>query len=119
MKVTCLTCKRPFDKNAMVRGRCPRCAPAHERARDKARDRDRPQYRGAWRQISRNAIKNHVMQHGYVCLNPGCKTLADPHGNPLVCDHIQPGSLEQGVRVICRACNSRKGATTDRRKRRR
>lgn len=107
-KTRCIDCPRivvPYRK-----GRCETCWNAHERKRDSGRQRDRPWYRGEWRRVSRQAIKDHVKRYGYRC--PHCDS-AHPERNPLTADHVVPRSLEGGVRVLCRSCNSSKGQAQD------
>jgi 5-methylcytosine-specific restriction endonuclease McrA len=62
---------------------------------------------------ARAAINKWVRDNGYVC--PGWARPphdADP-ANPLTADHVVPnsagGSADDGIRVLCRECNSRRG----------
>lgn len=106
-KSTCLTCKHiRVLKDA---GRCAECNAVWNRKRERERSRTRvqPQYEGEWRNTARKAIDRHVLQYGYVCVL--CPR-ANARTNPLQCDHITPGSLEGGLRVICRSCNASLGA---------
>lgn len=87
------------------KGRCAECAALLERER--VRLRDRPWYGGDWRTVSRETIKQHVTQYGYRCTR--CDR-ADPNTNPLTVDHVAPRRRDNGLQVLCRLCNSSKGA---------
>lgn len=90
---------------------CPDCRVPAERERDSKRKRVRPQYGGDWRKVSAQAIRQHIARYGYRC--PFCHR-ANEKTNPLVTDHVKARD-RTNIRVICRSCNSRKGATVDRR----
>lgn len=55
-----------------------------------------PLYNRAWRKVSQDARK----------AQPWCSTCGSTQD--LTVDHIAPGSLDAGIRVLCRPCNSRK-----------
>jgi 5-methylcytosine-specific restriction endonuclease McrA len=105
MKV-CSGCWRAFPVHELRGSRCARCAKTHER--DKSRRRRRT---AKERQRRQALIKQHVQAYGWVC--PG-------HGRPaheahdLTADHVLPvarGGSETGeIRVLCRSCNSARGA---------
>ena len=89
VKRPCIDCGTPTDNT-----RCP----AHHGPTKGQR------YGRQWQQHSRAAIASHLATFGAHC--PGYAT--DPHpcqANDLTCDH--------DLGVMCRSCNSRKGATTD------
>lgn len=89
--------------------RCPACRAVHESAR-RGRYRDdrvRPTTRerglgGSWPTIARAAI----------AAQPWCSFCGTTED--LTCDHIVPrkhgGEVSDGVQVLCRPCNGRKGA---------
>lgn len=86
---------------------CRQCAPAVE-ARRHNRAYDTPE----WRRRRAAAIRAHVAAHGWVC--PGYRRPPHP-SRDLTVDHpvalAAGGSLlEQGLEVLCRSCNSVKGA---------
>jgi hypothetical protein len=108
-KTTCANeqCRRPCIP--IARGLCEPCLKAYRAQHDRNRigKRDRTHYQGQWPKIRRETLRRHIAVYGYVC--PTCHT-ADPETNPLTVDHIRPRSLEEGVGVLCRVCNARKGA---------
>lgn len=66
----------------------------------------RAAYGGEWRRISRDAIAAHRERFGDWCPGWG----VEPHASSdLTCDHVNPLRLDMGVRVLCRACNGRRG----------
>lgn len=85
--------------------RCPACTTAHEALRPSRRAKGH--YDGTWQRISAQAIREHPW-----CEQ--CRTPGTPD-NPLTGDHRTPWSKggrnqRSNVRVLCRACNSSKGA---------
>jgi hypothetical protein len=100
-------CRRPCIP--IARGLCEDCLREYRREHDRQRigTRERSHYQGQWPKIRRETIRRHIATYGYVC--PTCPD-ADPDTNPLTVDHIRPRSLDEGVAVLCRRCNSRKGA---------
>jgi 5-methylcytosine-specific restriction endonuclease McrA len=63
----------------------------------------------AWRKLSRSAIAEHVARYGNWC--PGFAV--PPHVSyDLTLDHVVPGTVDGGVAVLCRGCNSRKASVT-------
>jgi hypothetical protein len=101
-----------MPRRPCVEPRCPhpampgkaRCA-QQERARDRQRGTTAQRgYGYAWQQHARQAIADHLATHGLLC--PGFDR--DAHVvdlRSLCCDH--------DLGVMCRSCNSRKGATSD------
>lgn len=75
-------------------GRCRPCQQAHDKAKNRGAGYRRTR---VWQDISRAA-----REVSPVCAI--CGGLED-----LTVDHITPRSLEQGVQVLCRSCNGRKG----------
>lgn len=93
------------------RGLCDPCLKAYRAQHDRSRvgKRDRSHYDAAWTRLSKLEIRTHIANHGYTCTT--CDT-ADPESNPLTLDHINPRSLDEGTRVLCRRCNAQKGNKT-------
>lgn len=75
---------------------CPRC-PKHEQEYQRERNRRRTHYKGQWRKTSQAARRAQPF-----CSR--CGATAD-----LTADHVQARSLDAGVDVLCRSCNTRKG----------
>ena len=93
-------CGRVTDKR-----RCPACARHYEAQRGPRRMTGR--YDTAYRKLRAQALREHPWC--VVCRAP------DSPDNPLTADHIVPLALggrnvRDNVQVMCRACNSRKGA---------
>lgn len=85
--------------------RCPTHQRQYEQARPSRRVRGR--YDSTWRRIRAAAIAQHPWCE--VCLTPGSES------NPLTGDHrvaLENGGLNRmsNVAVLCRSCNSSKGA---------
>lgn len=101
-------CRRPCVP--VARGLCEPCLKGYRAEHDRARigKRDQSHYQGQWPVIRRETLRRHIAMFGYIC-SFDCGT-ADPDTNPLTVDHIRPRSLDEGVQVICRRCNSTKGA---------
>lgn len=89
-----------------------RCRSCQAQA-DRTRNRARTHYHGDWRTVARTVVDAWVERHGLTC--PGWDT--PPHPVPtrraLCCDHVEGGTRAAGLAVLCRSCNSRKGATVD------
>jgi hypothetical protein len=101
----CNGCGHPYPA-PRGRGRCPACAKTYER--DKSRRRRRTPKE---RQRRQDLIAAHVRVHGWTC--PGFER--EPHpSTDLTADHLMPvarGGNEEGeLRVLCRSCNSSRGA---------
>jgi 5-methylcytosine-specific restriction endonuclease McrA len=91
VKRRCLT---PGCTRTTTATRCPACEYQH-----------RARYRGTWPTLARQAIARH----------PYCAECGSTHD--LTADHVAGGGrLDEGITVLCRSCNSRKAATTDRRR---
>jgi hypothetical protein len=92
--------------------RCTACARPRERARTQAKRRRRP-YTHAEQQRRAAAVTAWRTQHGNLC--PGWQRPAH-HATDLTADHIDPvgagGSEDGALTVLCRSCNSRRGART-------
>lgn len=74
-----------------------------QRAHDSARNARRPQYGPEWRQQRAALVRAWIDQHGLWCPGYG----RDPHpAADLTGDHHADGTAN----VLCRACNSRRGA---------
>jgi hypothetical protein len=61
----------------------------------------------------RAVVAAHIAQHGNTC--PGFDRAAHP-SNDLTADHLVPrsrGGIGGPLRVLCRSCNARRGATGD------
>ena len=96
----------------MPRRRCiePGCSATSERARcpEHARARRAAMYGGSWPALRRRVLEEWRAEHGDWC--PGWGIGIDSHpSSDLTVDHVEPGSLAGGVRVLCRSCNSRRG----------
>ena len=109
MKV-CSGCWHAFPVTQMRGSKCPSCSKVYER--DKSRRRRRTAKERTRRQ---EVIAAHIRVHGWVC--PGYERPAH-EAHDLTADHIVPvakgGSEEGEVRVLCRSCNSRRGAGSTR-----
>jgi 5-methylcytosine-specific restriction protein A len=106
----------PARRGSKTAARCPPCQREHDRGHN-ARRRAHDSY--AEQQRRRATVRAWVATHGYVC--PGWRRPphpVDPQRNPLCGDHLHPpgaGGPEHGpLGVLCRRCNSAKGATTTR-----
>ncbi len=101
----CLDC----DAEILAMGGGPRCASCQ---RGKRRTYDR-----GWRKVSKAAIAAHLREYGPVC--PGWFGQSPHTVDPaeLTGDHVTPraaggaGDVDN-VAVLCRSCNSAKGART-------
>lgn len=108
----------------------PRCG-AHERSYQRERNASRGHYKKGWAARSRQLRQAYVATHGrYVEVEtpagaqrrlvvpcPGFEVpehLVSPEA--LTVDHVRPrdSTPTAELRVLCRSCNSRKGATVDR-----
>jgi 5-methylcytosine-specific restriction enzyme A len=73
-------------------------------------DEQRHRSSWSWRQISARAVADHRALHGDWC--PGYDRA--PHAaTDLTTDHVHPlarGGDDRTITVLCRSCNSRKGA---------
>ena len=99
MKRVCSGCGVITDKR-----RCPACARTYEISRQR---RTKGHYDAEWVKLRARAIREHPWCS--VCGHPGSPD------NPLTGDHIVPlrhGGLNKrdNVAVLCRGCNSGKGA---------
>lgn len=80
---------------------------AHRKAAEQVRNASRTHYKGEWARRSRDARRRQPW-----C---GCTDTSHGHGEPcgarsdLTADHVVPRSLEGGVAVLCRSCNTKKG----------
>ncbi len=89
---------------------CHRCGQPIPRGQ-KCRSCTRPAYGNAERTRRRRAVEAHRVVYGDVCPGFG----VDPHpSSDLTADHVTAvaaGGAEGGtLRVLCRSCNSRRGA---------
>lgn len=109
----CLDCGK-LSKGA----RCPPCADVKRRAsnaRIRPHSQRRPDYTSAERARRAKAVAAHRAMYGELC--PGWMRPAHMAGpsNPLTADHVHEvrhGGSEQGpLGVLCRSCNSGKGAS--------
>jgi len=88
----CLDCGAKISSGS----RCDNCTP------EKAKTADRG-YGSAWAKLSRAAIRAHPW-----CTDCGTR---GSRGNPLTGDHLRwPARSLSDVEVVCRRCNSRRGA---------
>jgi 5-methylcytosine-specific restriction enzyme A len=94
--------------------RCPDCRRIVERARSQAKRARRP-YTAEDQRLRAQTVQAWIEMHGYVC--PGWQRPAhpaDPERNPLTADHVvavAAGGHPLGpYNVLCRSCNSAKGA---------
>lgn len=90
--------------NLVRQGRCPQHQRAHERRRPKKGERG---YGPGWGTRSARLIAEQPWCSR--CLHPGSE------GNPLTVDHIVSlaaggASTDENLQVLCRRCNSSKGA---------
>jgi len=106
-KHPCIDCGAPTDRT-----RCRRCQRTYVNT-----VRGTPAMRGydeAWRALSRAVLREWRAQHGDWC--PGWQ--CPPHASSdLTVDHVTPIHVagmsvptKEGCSVLCRRCNSRKGA---------
>ena len=105
----CLDCKR-LHRNP---SRCDTCTTAYQRRRDAQRGSSAQRgYGSAWRKARTTVMERHLVESGAVCPGFGVPAhAADPAA--LTVDHIRPKAKGEGdspdnLRVLCRACNSRK-----------
>ncbi len=107
----CLTCHEAQRDGS----RCKPCAKAFDEERYGRRGS--PASRGYdrhWRKLRAAAIARHLAAYGPVCPGYGCP----PHvvaEQQLTLDHVLPRiagglSVAENAAVLCRGCNSRKGA---------
>jgi 5-methylcytosine-specific restriction endonuclease McrA len=103
--MTCLKCKH--IRPPAGRGLCAKCLKEYRAEHDveRAGTRERAHYQGDWPKIRAEAIARHMAVHG---LTASCGHTVTKKSD-LTVDHVKARSLEHGVRVICRSCNSRKG----------
>ena len=88
----CLDCGTKISSGS----RCDNCTPT--KARTAARG-----YDARWQQLARQAIRQHPW-----CTDCGTR---GSQGNPLTGDHIRwPAQTLTDIEVVCRKCNSRRGA---------
>lgn len=79
----------------------------HEAQRQAVRNAGRPHLTGPWQRITREAVAAWRAEHGDWCPGYG----RSPHpATDLTTDHVEAGTLAGGVAILCRSCNSRKGA---------
>lgn len=84
--------------------RCSNCETSHQHKRNQRRSH----YQGDWPRLARQAIANHLATYGPVC--PGWQRPSHTvEPSSLTADHINPRSLADGIGVLCRGCNARKG----------
>lgn len=100
-----------LDCGALSQGRrCPPCARTRERTTTSGKRQVRP-YTAAERARRAQAVQQHVAAYGQWC--PGWNREPHPSGD-LTADHGQAvasgGDEGQELNVLCRACNSAKGA---------
>jgi 5-methylcytosine-specific restriction enzyme A len=100
----CIDCGRASAE--VRRGRCPDCRRTYERNKSRTRRRT-----AAERRRRQALIAAHVQAHGWVCPGYDC----EPHASDdLTADHLEPQALrgrpEGEIRVLCRSCNSKRGA---------
>lgn len=113
-KRPCIDCNAPTDAT-----RCPTCARRNQTTKDARRGTTTQRgYGWPWQQVSRQAIALHLATYGLVC--PGWQVPAHTtQPGSLTTDHIVAkahGGTDSlsNCQVLCRPCNSRKGATTRR-----
>lgn len=94
----CIGCHRP--QVIVRRGRCAACIKPLDATENTER---RKVYDSEWRKLSARTLAKHRLEHGNWC--PVC---GDAPAD-LTVDHILARSLEHGVQVCCRSCNSSKG----------
>lgn len=102
----CLDCGRTLRGRG---SRCKACDAQTPNARNRALRSTR-----AWRDFAAARVREWVAEHGWLCPGWG----RDPHGvepGSLTCDHpvaLAAGGelLPDAAAVLCRSCNSRKGA---------
>lgn len=85
---SCLGCGTPTSGT-----RCPACTSAKKAIKNRS---TRHVYDAAWVKLSRQARAEH----------PWCARCGAT--DDLTVDHVAPRSLEAGVQVLCRSCNSSK-----------
>jgi len=109
MHKLCSDCWNAFPVSQMRGGRCLGCSKTYER--EKSRRRRRTPKERTRRQ---DLIAAHVRANGWVC--PGYERPAH-EARDLTADHVQPvarGGSETGeIRVMCRSCNSARGARVE------
>lgn len=97
--------------------RCPDCKRADQARRDRARAprrRRRPPATSAETRRRRETVAEWIARNGIVCPGWRCEPHAVTPPNILTADHIAPhavtGTDDGPLRVLCRSCNSRRGA---------
>lgn len=106
MKTLCLGCSRIVEPYR--NGRCRECWRAVERKRSRTRRQPHLQ-NAAWRKLARDTVDRHVQRYGLVCPGYGVAMHAVAERRDLTVDHVKARSLDDGVQVLCRSCNARKG----------
>lgn len=95
-----------------VRGQCPRCEKGDRPSRIPAGRRSRPTYTRRERTRRADVVRAWVAQNGLLC--PGYERPPHPAGD-LTADHVVPealgGAPDGPLRVLCRSCNSARGAS--------
>lgn len=74
--------------------------------RNRQRNARRTHLNGDWPKVSRAIRDAWVAEHGWVC--PGYQRGPHP-STDLTVDHITAGTRDDGLMVLCKSCNSRKG----------
>jgi 5-methylcytosine-specific restriction protein A len=91
--------------------RCPTCTRHVDATRTRSKRARRP-YTATEQRRRAAAVQTHIAAHGYWC--PGWRTPPHPTRD-LTADHplaVAAGGAEtQELEILCRSCNSRKGAT--------
>lgn len=106
-KRPCLVCGRLTTNPSRCAQHQAEYAAQREAQRGSAAQRG---YGTAWRALAARIVRAHIGEYGYVCPGYGVDTHTS---RDLTVDHIVPrkhgGSDElSNLRVLCRACNSRK-----------
>jgi hypothetical protein len=88
----CLDCGTKISTGS----RCDNCAPAKGKTAERG-------YGARWQQLARQAIRQHPW-----CSDCGTR---GSRANPLTGDHLRwPARTLADIEVVCRKCNSRRGA---------
>lgn len=87
------TCAQPGCPELTTTTRCPK----HEAEYQRLRNARRTHYKREWRKLSQQARRAQPW-----C--SACGATAD-----LTADHVRARSLDEGVEVLCRSCNTKKG----------